>query len=249
LFVFVIRRSETRPTASASDAELFDVSGSVVPAGAVTVAVFDNVPDAVCDSVPDAVNVALPPDRRVTVPVFADPELTVATQEDPAVGTHDQDRPDSVLGNVSATAAFVTLLGPLFVTTIEYDTVDPGAAEALPSDFVIVRSEMRAIVTVLVAVLLAATRSITPPGAAMLAVLVSVPVALWLSEPLSVNVTLAPASILTSAFRLPLPLAAGQVAFGEATHVQPTPESAAGIVSSTVAPVTLSGPLFAATTV
>ena len=63
------------------------VFGSVVPAGAATVAVLASVPVADADSVVTAVNVALPPLASVTVPVRALP-VPVAVQLDPAVAVH-----------------------------------------------------------------------------------------------------------------------------------------------------------------
>ena len=104
------------------------------------------------------------------------------------------------------------------------------------------------IVSVSVAVLLAALGSVTPPGAVMVAVLDSVPVAEALSVPVMVKVTAAPTGRFTSSLRLPLPEAV-QVPPAEPTQVQVTPLREAGSVSATVAPVTLTGPALLAVSV
>src|SRR2546425_621249 len=62
------------------------------------------------------------------------------------------------------------------------------------------------------------------------------------------NVAVPPASRLTLAFRLPLPLA-GQLDPAEAAHVQVTPATWAGKLSVTVAPATALGPALLATIV
>ena len=99
-----------------------------------------------------------------------------------------------------------------------------------------------------VAELLAGVGSVTPPGAAIAAVLTRFPVAEALIVPVTVNVAVPPTGRSTEALMLPLPLA-GQVAPPLAEQVQVTPESAAGIVSVTVAAVTADGPLLPTTIV
>jgi hypothetical protein len=80
-------------------------------------------------------------------------------------------------GNVSATVAPVTLLGPTLLATIVYVTFPPGVADATPSDFVIPRFALPTRVSVSVAELLARFGSVTPPGAVTVAVFTRVPVA------------------------------------------------------------------------
>ena len=88
--------------------------------------------------------------------------------------------------------------------------------------------------------------SFTPTGAVTVAtfVIVPVPVAVAVAE----NVAVPPASRLIAALMLPLPLA-GQLDPAEATQVQVPPESCAGKLSVTVAPVTALGPALLATIV
>ena len=81
-------------------------------------------------------------------------------------------------GNVSATVAPVALLGPALLAVIVYVTEPPGVAVATPSVTVIDRSALALSVSVSVAVLFPGVGSVTPPGAATVAVLLSVPVAL-----------------------------------------------------------------------
>ena len=99
-----------------------------------------------------------------------------------------------------------------------------------------------------VAELLPGVGSVTPAGAAIVAVLTRLPVADALIVPVTVNVTEPPTGRLTVALMLPLPLA-GQVAPPVAVQVQVTPVRAAGIVSVTVAAVTADGPVLVATIV
>jgi hypothetical protein len=88
--------------------------------------------------------------------------------------------------------------------------------------------------------------SLTPAGAVTVAtfVIVPVPVTVALAE----NVAVPPASRLTAALMLPLPLA-GQLDPADAAQVQVTLESCAGKTSLTVAPVTVLGPALLATIV
>src|ERR1044072_3514303 len=87
--------------------------------------------------------------------------------------------PVSPAGRVSWTRAPVTVAGPLLLAVIVYVTAPPGATEGTPSVLVIARSFGSAGRTVSesVAVLLFGSVSATPPGAATVAVFVSVPVA------------------------------------------------------------------------
>src|SRR5215831_10890054 len=81
-------------------------------------------------------------------------------------------------GMRSETLAPVTLLGPLLVTTMVYVVEPPGVAVVTPSVLVIDRSATSVMVSVSVALLLPGVGSLTPAGAAMLAVLAIEPVAL-----------------------------------------------------------------------
>ena len=94
-----------------------------------------------------------------------------------------------------------------------------------------------------VALLLPAFVSIAPPGAATIAVLVSVPVAAPEIFAATVYVTEPPAGTLTVSLIFPLPLAV-QVPPPAPTHVH-VPVKIAGNISDTVDPEALLGPEFA----
>ncbi len=108
-------RSAWAASVSVSVALLFAATGSVVPGGALTVAVFTSVPTAAADSVAVTVKVAEPPTGRSTVVAMS--PLPLATQVAPPVAVHDQVAPLRTPGRVSATAALTTALGPALVTT------------------------------------------------------------------------------------------------------------------------------------
>src|SRR5688572_9309114 len=99
---------------------LLAVTGSKVVAGAVTVAVLLMVPVALGLTVVVTAKIALAPLFRLTVvlilplPLAAVQLLPTAT----GVTTQVQVTPVREAGKVSATAAFVTPSGPLFVTSI-----------------------------------------------------------------------------------------------------------------------------------
>jgi hypothetical protein len=95
---------------------------------------------------------------------------------------------------------------------------------------------------------LAGVGSVTEPGNAMVAVLEIVPVAEAMTVAEIENVVVPAGASVTVAATLPLP-DAGQVDPAVAAHVQVAAESDAGIVSLTVAPVTVDGPGLVATTV
>jgi hypothetical protein len=111
-----------------------------------------------------------------------------------------------------------------------------------------VRSATTFTVSVSVALLLPGVGSLTPAGAAMLAVLETEPVALADTVAFTVKVAVPPLSRLTLADMLPLPLA-GQLEPALATQDQVPIVSPDGAVSATVAPVTALGPLLVATIV
>src|SRR5712671_208326 len=96
------------------------------------------------------------------------------------------------------------------------------------------RSATAVMVSVSVALLLAGVGSVTPAGAATVA--------------LTVKVAVPPLSRLTAAAMLPLPLA-GQLEPAEAAQVQAPKVRLAGALSVTVAAVTALGPLLLATRV
>ncbi len=99
-----------------------------------------------------------------------------------------------------------------------------------------------------VAALLPGTVSVTPGGTATAAVLTRVPSAEAATVASTVNVAVPPASRSTSALMSPEPVA-GHVEPAEAAHVHVAPVSSAGSASTTMAPDTSDGPLFATTIV
>ena len=103
--------------------------------------------------------------------------LPAAVHVPPPAATHVQVTPVSVAGKVSATVAPVTADGPTFRAVIVYVTLLPGTTVVTPSVFVIERSAVGLRVSVSVAVLFPGVGSVTPPGAATVAVFASVPVA------------------------------------------------------------------------
>src|SRR5262245_41477177 len=87
------------------------------------------------------------------------------------------------------------------------------------------------------------TRSVTPAGGVTVAVLVSAPVVLAGTVPLTVNVAWVPAGSVTSASMFPVPEAVPHSAPGSvAEQVQPKPAIGAGSASCTRAAVTSDGP-------
>src|SRR3990172_10508769 len=90
-------------------------AGSLIPAGAVTDAVFVIVPDPAV-TVAITVNVAVPPLVRSTS-AFRFP-LPLAGQAEPPVGAQVQVAPVSSAGNTSVTVAPATALGPALLATI-----------------------------------------------------------------------------------------------------------------------------------
>lgn len=112
-----MRRFDCEITVSVSLSELLVVTGSVEPAGLVTVAVFVSVPMASAVTDVFTMKVAVPPLVRLTV-VFMLPVPLVAPQVEPLEARHAQVALVSLAGRVSTTVAPVTALGPLFVTII-----------------------------------------------------------------------------------------------------------------------------------
>ena len=85
----------------------------------------------------------------------------------------------------------------------------PGIAIVAPSVFVIDRSAVGFRVSVSVAELLAGVESVTPAGAAIAAVLLTLPVAVATTVAEMVNVADAPTGRSTVVLMLPLPLPVG----------------------------------------
>src|SRR5262245_24896418 len=115
------------PCESVSVAELFPELGSLVPPGAVTVAVFTRSPLAAGFSVTTMVYVAVPPTGRSTVSLTL-PATGPAVQVAPPAATQVQ-LALATCGSVvtgSATVAPITALGPAFDATTVYVTVAPG---------------------------------------------------------------------------------------------------------------------------
>src|SRR4029079_19791468 len=123
-----------------------------------------------------------------------------------------------------------------------------GWATVDPSVLVIDRSTRGVNGSVSVAELLPGAGSITPVGAATVAVLVMVPVALGDAVPLIVYVTVDPTGRLTASLIEPEPEAV-QAPPPDAEHVQVGATSTAGIASTTGAPTAADGPRLVTATV
>ena len=245
--VLVIDRSAVGFNVSVSVAELFAGVGSVTPAGTATVAVLTRVPVAVATTVAEIVNVAVAPTGRSTVVAML-PLPLPAAHDPPPAGTHVHVTPLNDAGIVSVTVAADTADGPALLATTVYVTDVPGTSVNEPSVFVIDRSAVGFNVSESVAELFPGVGSVTPPGAAIVAVFTNVPVALATTVAEIVNVTDAPTGRFTDALMLPLPLA-GHVPPAAPAHVHVTPLNDTGIVSVTVAADTADGPALLATTV
>jgi hypothetical protein len=115
--VLVMPRFAAGVRVSVSLAVSFPGTGSVVPAGGATVAVFERAPTAARETVPVARNVALPPFSRLTV-VSMSPAPPPLEHEEPALAAHVHVTLWKEAGKVSTTAAPATALGPAFEATI-----------------------------------------------------------------------------------------------------------------------------------
>ena len=237
-------RSAVGVNESVSAAELFPGVGSVVPLGAATVAVFVSVPVAVAEIVPDTVYVAVAPTGSVTVSLMEPvPEFP---HDAPELAAHVQATPVSAAGTESVTVAPTANDGPRFVTTIVYESDVPGTAFAFESVFVIARSAVRTTTSVSVAELFADVGSVDPAGTAMVAVLVTEPVADGESVAVTRNVTDVPDGRTTSWSMSPEPLDV-HVAPPVPVQLHTEPVSADGSVSTTCAPGAVDGPALATT--
>src|SRR5229473_3294657 len=242
--VFTALRSACGVRVSVSVAVLLPGVGSVVPTGAVTLAVLLRLPVAEAEMLAVTVYVAIPPFARLTV-VLMLPVPLVTPQL--AAGVHVQVALLMPAGSVSVTVAPVTASGPPFVTVMVYVTVPPGTAVVAPSVLVMLRSACGVSVSVSVAVLLPGVGSVVPAGAVTLAVLLRLPVAEAEMLAVTVNVAVPPFARLTVVLMLPVPLVAPQLAAG--AHVQLALLMPAGSASVTVAPVTALGPALLTTMV
>src|SRR5262245_2422532 len=110
-------RSACGPTGLLSVALLFPGTGSVTPAGAVTVAVLVKAPVVPDGTVPLTVNVAWVPAGSVTSALML-PVPDGVPHAAPALGVQVQVKPASGAGKVSCTCALVTSEGPTLVTTM-----------------------------------------------------------------------------------------------------------------------------------
>ena len=175
------RSADGASTVFASVALLFAGFGSVLPDGALTVAVLAIVPVAPERIGAVIVYVAVAEGWRVTVELKLPVPEAAPQLPAPAVIAHVQLAPETlnqVALSVSATAAPVAVEGPAFVTVIVYDRFVPGTALVRPSVFVIWRSLCPARTVLLsVALLLPGMLSVTVAGAVTVAVLEIVPVA------------------------------------------------------------------------
>ena len=115
--VLVIDRSATGAMMLVSVASLLPVSGSVVPVGAVTVAVFETVPLAEPRTVASTAKVTEPDGARSTVAEMS-PVPFASSQNPPVPSAQVHVAPVSSAGIVSVTTASNTADGPSFVTTI-----------------------------------------------------------------------------------------------------------------------------------
>jgi hypothetical protein len=166
--LLVMLRSAVAPSVSVSVALLLPGVGSVTPAGAATVAVLESVPVAAGEMVAETVKVTDPPTGRLTVSLMLPEPEAVAVP--PPAPTAVQVTPVRDAGKVSATVAPVALLGPALDAVIVYVTEPPGVAATTPSVLVMARSAWGVRVSLSVALLLAGSGSMTPPGAVTVAV-------------------------------------------------------------------------------
>ena len=243
---FAIERSAVAPNVSVSVALLFVLVGSVADPPGETVAVLASVPVADAEIMAARVYVAVPPTGRLTVSEML--PVPLAAQLAPPEATHDHVAPLSAPGIVSDTVAPTAADGPAFDTTIVYVTGVPGTSVVAPSVFVTERSVTVFSVVVSMELLFADDGSVTPLGAAIVAVFDKMPDALGEMFAVIVYVAVDPTARLTVSLMLPVPVAAHE-APAVATHVQVAPDNDPGRASATVAPTTFEGPALEATIV
>src|SRR5215831_1316993 len=111
-------RSAWAPAALLSVALSFPGTGSVTPAGGVTVAVLLSAPVVPAGTIPLTANVAWVPTGNVTsASMLPVPEALPHPAPAP-LAVHVQVKPASGAGNASWTCAFVTFDGPALFTTM-----------------------------------------------------------------------------------------------------------------------------------
>jgi hypothetical protein len=173
--VLVMPRFACGESVSVSVALLLPGVGSVTLADVATVAMLVSEPVAAAEMLQLAVYVTFPVFGKLTASLML-PEPD-AVQVPPFAPTHVHVQVSDA-GNVSVTFDPGAALGPLlFVAVIVYVTEPPGVAEVTPSVFVMPRLACGDNVSVSVALLLPVFGSVTPAGAATLAVFASEPVA------------------------------------------------------------------------
>ena len=226
---------------------------SVMPAGAVTVAVLAIVP--LTPAVPLNVNVRLPPLGNVamTMPAPCSAASVETGQAAPPLGLPQV----TVVAVKFATTGSVNVAplaaaGPLLLITIVYVTAPLLLTVVVPV-FTTARSVTVGVIVVFaMLLLLAGLPSVTPAGADTVAVLAIVPVTA--AVPVNVNVTLPPLGSVDTT--MPLPWRAASVVI--AGHAAPPPAPAqmtpvavkfATTGSVTVAPSAAEGPLLVTTIV
>ena len=239
--VFVICRSALGAGVSVSVAVLLPGVGSVIPGGAVMLAVLVRFPVAPDSTVPDRVNVMFAPLTRLTGVLMLPLPLGPAT---PLPYSDVHVALASAAGTASNTVAPIASLGPTFLATMVYVSAVPAVYVVLPSVLVICRSASGFGVSVSVAELLPGVGSVTPGGVAMATVFVRLPVAPESTVPVSVNVMFAPLARFTRALMLPLPFGPADPLPYREVHVAPV--MFAGTASVTLAPMTLVGPTLVA---
>src|SRR5262245_49039268 len=223
---------------------------SVVPAGAMTMAVLTRLPVADAWAVPLTMKMTeLPAPAAmlaVALKLLPAPLAPLVTLALPVVlEVHVTPvRPDGI---VSVTEAPTASFGPLLVTVIVYVTCVPGVYVAEPSVLLMARSAKIAPRSVSVELLLFKLLSVVAEGGETVAVLTRLPVSVAWVVPLTVKITElpAPAAMLTTALKLlPDPLAPlVTLALPVVLEVHVTPVRPDGIRSETVAPTALPGPL------
>lgn len=242
LLVLVMDKSADGVSVSVSVAVLLFGVGSVVPVAGVTVAVFVKDPVAVPETVPFNVKVTVPLAATSTV-VLILPLPLACPQLDPAEAAQVHVALVSVAGRMSETVAPNAALGPALLTTMVYVVWVPGTEDVALLVLVIARSDVALIVSVSVSLLLAVFGSGIFAGGVTVTVLLKLPVASLRTVPFSLKVAVALGNKFTVVLMLPVPLAAPQLPPALAVQVQEILVSLVGIVSVTVAPVTVLGPL------
>ena len=216
--------------------------GSVVPAGAVTVAVFVNAPRASASIVASTMIVAVPSTGRSRptdrIPVPFGPE-----HAPPALVVHVHVAAVNVRGRASFTRAPTTVDGPLFFTASVYRTGEPGTSAPV-CVFTISRSATGARFPVSVEASFPALGSEVPEGTDAVAVFTTVPRASAAMVASTTNVAEAPGARFTGVAMLPVPPGNVQAFAGPAgtSHVHAAEDSETGSGSFTSAPATADGP-------